>query len=451
MRPQQVRKFESEWIMDIKQNFQYEVTKRQEGAYLTIPFRMPVDTEVFTLTYAYERHRKSGIEHEYGQFTTRQEVNIIDLGLIAPDGSQVGASGSDKTEICISETQATPGYQPSPLVPGEWHIILGAYKVAPEGVTVHYELTFTPKHQRIFKGDLHLHTTASDGVHTVDELAKKALRHGLDFLAITDHNQMAASGSLPQIPGLSLIPGIEWTHYQGHASFLGVDQPYNGPFLANTLAEVAERFNSARERGATININHPFEESCPFQFDIESLPFDCLEVWNGPMRMSNLQAIGFWNSLLTTGKKVPICGGSDYHRDTPFIFLGGPTTCIYAQSPGSTDLLTALRQGHTYITFAPNGPSLEMHADTDAIMGDSVLFSEVKQLEIKASGLLSGDILQVITPTGGTPILEASTDGDFQGSFRMESAGYIRVEILRSFLPGLPLLPALISNPIYFD
>jgi hypothetical protein len=33
----------------------------------------------------------------------------------------------------------------------------------------------------------------------------------------------------------------------------------------------------------------------------------------------------------------------------------------------------------------------------------------------------------------------------------MEAAGFVWLEILRSFLPGLPLLPALISNPIYFD
>ncbi len=29
--------------------------------------------------------------------------------------------------------------------------------------------------------------------------------------------------------------------------------------------------------------------------------------------------------------------------------------------------------------------------------------------------------------------------------------GFLRVEIYRTFLPGVPPLPALISNPIYFD
>jgi hypothetical protein len=49
-----------------------------------------------------------------GSFVARQQANIIDLGLIAPDGSQVGASGSNKKEIIISEVYATPGYR---LVP----------------------------------------------------------------------------------------------------------------------------------------------------------------------------------------------------------------------------------------------------------------------------------------------------------------------------------------------
>ena len=168
---------------------------------------------------------------------------------------------------------------------------------------------------------------------TVEELARRALRHGLDFLAITDHNQMVSADSLPQIPGITLIPGIEWTHYHGHANFLGVDKPYDEPFFTNTLEEVQARFNTARSRGALITINHPFDEGCGFQFNLDALPFDCLEIWNGPMRESNLRAVGLWQSMLVAGKKVPICGGSDYHRDQLFLFPGGPTTCVYAMSP----------------------------------------------------------------------------------------------------------------------
>lgn len=427
---------------------QFFVDHSQEGQYLTIPFHIPNDTESFTLTYQYERHHESGTETS--GFTRRQEINIIDLGLIAPDGNQVGASGSDKNEIYISETHATPGYQPYPLTPEEWKILIGAYKVAPEGVTVSYEITFAPKHLRLLKGDLHTHTLASDGVLSVGELARHARRHGLDFLALTDHNQMVSSKSLPQFPGLTLIPGIEWTHFKGHANFLGVDQPYDEPFFANSPEEIKARFDSAHARGALITINHPFEEICPFQFDMNSLPYDCLEIWNGPMRPSNLMAIGLWHTMLTAGKRVPICGGSDYHRDHLFIMLGGPTTCVYTMSASPADILSGLRQGHAYLTFAPNGPSLTMTAG-DAILGDRVSFSEVREIEIRVDGLLSGDVLQVVTPRGSTPLLKSDVDGRFEGTYTMEEPGFVRTEVLRGFVPGLPLLPALISNPIYFE
>jgi hypothetical protein len=410
---------------------------------------MPPDTEVFALTYRYDRYHEQDMGVEKGSYTSRQEINIIDLGLIAPDGTQVGASGSDKTEIQISETHATPGYRSCPLVSGQWQILIGAYKVAKAGVTVTYELTFKPKHLRLFKGDLHVHTLASDGVLSVDELAQRARRHELDFLAITDHNQMVTRESLPQLPGITLIPGIEWTHYQGHASFLGVDQPYDEPFFANNFEGVQSRFNAARERGALITINHPFDEICPFQFDMNSLPFDCLEIWNGPMREANLRAVGFWNQMLIPGKRVPICGGSDYHRDHLFIFPGGPTTCVYARSASPADILSGLRLGHAYLTFAPDGPSLEVTAG-EAILGDSVLFSNDREIQIFANGLLAGDVLQVVTAQGSTPLLKAEADGKFEGIYSLDEPGFVRIEVLRRFVPGLPLLPALISNPIYF-
>lgn len=422
----------------------------REGEYFTLPFTVPPNIESLTLRYAYDRRPENVTQVSAGTFTARPEMNIIDLGLVAADGSQVGASGSDKTEITVSETFATPGYHPHSLVPGEWGIIVGAYKIASQGVTVTYELTFTEKQPRWLKGDIHAHTLASDGVLTAEELGLLALRNGLDYLAITDHNQPVSVDALPDIPGITLIPGLEWTLFRGHANFIGVEQPYDGPFFANTSEEIRTHFESAHKRGAFIMINHPFEEICPFQFDLNTLPFDALEVWNGPMRESNLRAIGLWQSMLAAGRKIPACGGSDYHRNTPFVFLGGPTTCVFSQSAGKTDILSALKQGHNYITFAPNGPSLQVTAG-EAIMGDSVPWSQVKEMQIVADGLAKGDVVRVVTGKDETVLVQAPDPGRFEATYPMDAPGFARVEILRAFLPGLPMLPALISNPIYFD
>ncbi len=428
------------------------IDHNQQGSYFTIPFTMPDEVESLTLSYHYPHYPE---EHDGNvSFKSHHQVNIIDLGLIAPDGRQVGASGSDKSEVYIDEIRATSGYLPQKLVEGEWHIIVGAYKVEPDGVNVRYEVRTVHKEVRLLKGDLHVHTLASDGVHTVEELAWKAKRNGLEFLAITDHNQMSTSGGMSHVmakmEGVTLIPGVEWTHYQGHANFLGIDQPYDPPFMANTPEEVKVRFDSARERGALITANHPFEPNVEFKFDLTSLPFDCLEIWNGPMRESNLKAVGMWHSWLVASRKVPMCGGSDYHRDTPFIFLGGPTTGVYTMSAGPSDILAALKAGHSYLTFAPDGPSLEMTAG-EAIMGDSVSWKEMQELQITVDDLKSGDVARLITRDNSEVLFQAPEAGNFKGSYQMAAPGFARVEVLRAFLPGVPMIPAVLSNPIYFD
>ncbi len=427
------------------------IEHEKEGTYLTLPFSMPDDIEWITLTYNYAGFDEKETALENGSFVARQQINIIDLGLIAPDGSQVGASGSNKKEITISEVYATPGYKTCALLPGEWQIIVGAYKVAQGGVEVNFEINLSKKHRRLYKGDLHVHTLASDGVFTVEELMERARKLGLDFIAITDHNQMVSSDSFPQARDISVIPGIEYTHYLGHSNFLGVEKPYDDPFIANTLEEVRTRFNSAHERGALIGINHPFQEGCEFKFDLNKIPFHYLEVWNGPMRESNLKAIGLWQQLLTAGKKIPICGGSDFHRDDiPFIFMGGPTTWVYAMSPSRKDVLAAIRAGHAFISYAPHGPLVEMTAG-EAILGDSVDWTKEKELCIEADHLLKGDVLRMVTETESKILLEAPSDGKCKLSYTKESPGFARIEILRVLLPGIPRLPVLISNPIYFQ
>jgi len=427
-----------------------QIERSRQGSYFTLPFQVPEGIESIGLRYRYARRPEALQTVERGAFTAQPEVNIIDLGLIDPQGRQVGASGSDKTEISVSEARATPGYRPSAIVPGEWQILVGAYKVSPEGVTVEYEVTLTPKARRLLRGDLHVHTLASDGVHTAEELAWKAKRNGLDFVAITDHNQFASREALPRLEGVTMIPGVEWTHYRGHASFLGVDHPYDEIFATNTMEEAQARFATARQRGALITIDHPFDPTCGFVFDVDALPHDCIEVWNGPMRESNLRAIGFWHQRLCAGKKTPACGGSDYHRDTPFIFLGGPTMCVFAESDGASDILAALKAGHGYLTFAPDGPRLELTSG-EAIMGDTVLWQEQKNVQISAQGLSAGDVLRVATGKGTETLFSAPSDGGVSLTYTMDAPTFVRAEILRSFLPGVPALPAAVSNPVFFE
>ena len=435
---------------EIKQTLTFSISPEQQGQYLTVPFSMPEGIAEFRLTYHYPRFREEAQSLPNGRFTPHAQINIIDLGLIAPDGGQVGASGSDKTSFFIDGKAATPGYHAHPLTPGEWRILAGAYKVAPEGLTVTYELTFIPKQRRLLLGDIHTHTVGSDGVLTLEELAALARTHGLDFLAITDHNQMVSPAVLARIPGITLIPGVEWTHYRGHANFLGLEKPYDEPFFTNSDEEMQARFQTAHDRGALIVINHPQDESCGFQFDLTKLPFDAIEIWNGPMRESNLRAVGLWHQMLAAGRKVPAVGGSDFHRENLFQILGGPCMGVYAGSDAPDDILAALRAGRSFITFAPNGPTVDFSAGS-ATLGGTTEWQTGLTAQVSAKGLKAGDVIRLVGASDPIDLFQAPTDGVAELTAPVPNPGFLRVEIYRTFLPGVPPLPALISNPIYFS
>ncbi len=85
------------------------------------------------------------------------------------------------------------------------------------------------------------------------------------------------------------------------------------------------------------------------------------------------------------------------------------------------------------------------------MLGDTVPWPEVRELHIAADGLSAGDAIRVITGQENQVILEAPSSGRCDLAYPITGPGFARVEIERSFLPGLPRLPALISNPIYFQ
>ena len=63
------------------------------------------------------------------------------------------------------------------------------------------------------KGDLHLHSTYSDGSATVIELIQQALSRGLTHIAITDHDRVPHCGDIPTVTTLKVMPGIEISAY----------------------------------------------------------------------------------------------------------------------------------------------------------------------------------------------------------------------------------------------
>lgn len=60
--------------------------------------------------------------------------------------------------------------------------------------------------------DLHLHSTASDGEHSPQEVVRRAVQAGFDTLALTDHDSvegLAQAREAADALGVRLIPGVE--------------------------------------------------------------------------------------------------------------------------------------------------------------------------------------------------------------------------------------------------
>lgn len=107
------------------------------------------------------------------------------------------------------------------------------------------------------KIDLHVHTTASDGTCTPEEVVERARAAGLTAVAITDHDTMA--GVAPAIAagdrlGVEVIPGIEISaDYQDEDTHvLGYGLDPGAPALRRVLDWVREDRRQRNEKVAAL-------------------------------------------------------------------------------------------------------------------------------------------------------------------------------------------------------
>lgn len=99
--------------------------------------------------------------------------------------------------------------------------------------------------------DLHIHTKASDGLYTAEEVCSMAIQAGLKGIAITDHDTLEGvlALKLDAFSGLEVIPGVEIsTSWHGQdVHILGYNIAYDKGFLREKLSS----FQKERKRRLT--------------------------------------------------------------------------------------------------------------------------------------------------------------------------------------------------------
>ncbi len=261
---------------------------------------------------------------------------------------------------------------------------------------------------RWFSLALHSHSRYSDGNRSVAQLVAMARAAGLDGLAISDHNTLRQT----QDPAfrdddLVLIPAVEWTNPRGlHAGLHGM----SGTKPVDPTLPAAVLFQAARERGATVVINHPGEPHYSWT-DGDVAGAHGVEVWNfvwGLRRGLSLRevlrpvpahrkrhgvrytalslhamlwdknaiSLAFWQRALEAGHRLAPVAASDFHSRPQR--LEAPCTLVWADEAEPAALLRGLQAGRTILSTRPGGPRALLDADADgdgrfeAIAGDTV-------------------------------------------------------------------------------
>ncbi|WP_299640624.1 CehA/McbA family metallohydrolase [Devosia sp.] len=451
--------------------------------YFYIPFPVPAGTTRIDVALAY----------------SKAEDCVIDLGMFDPrvtaypseEGFR-GWSGGFRDRFFVATDDATPGYVHGPIQAGEWNVILGLYKVPPQGaeVTVTVDLdsaerATNPPPARTFpvragagwyRGDLHCHTFHSDAAGSPETLHAAARQAGLDFLAIADHNTItqrryfhAASS-----PDLVFVRGMEVTTAVGHANVYGVDDWVDFRMTktsdAHVLAGIVHR------KGGLLSINHD-KPTIPWDYEFPAA--DCQEVWQSTWMAWNWVSLGRWQERLARGLRISAIGGSDFHQPAELqpegpLVLARPTTVLWLDELSEEAVLAAMKAGRGYVTEGPGGPHLEINVNGEP-MGSAV----TKPLDCRAIVRgAKGDVLAWIDGRG--TIIEQEIDADdWRGELALLDGAetFVRAEIIAkasrqrlvkeftvaatergelpwqlkgSHLTDEPIRRA-ISNPIYID
>lgn len=424
--------------------------------------------------------------------------NALDIGVFDERGTALGGkgfrgwSGGFRSEFAISAERATPGYLAGPVNAGTWHVVLGPYTVAPQGMEYSLDITLrygepgrTPKPvyppTRVvgrgrgwYRGDCHLHTVHSDGQRTPAEVAAAARAAGLDFLATTEHNTTSGHAAWNGLWGddLLVLCGEEVTTRNGHYLALGTAPGTFVDWRYRARDDAHPRFaRRIRRAGGLVVPAHP---NCPFvgcQWKFGYAAADAVEVWNGPWTSDDELAVAAWDNLLTAAVRspdagrgsapdgwVPAIGCSDAHREGQDVGL--PHTVVRAESLSREALLEGIRRGHSWLaesssvelSFGATGPR-----GAHAAIGERLVAPEDAEVdvELRLAGGPPGGSVRLLTDQGelyavGLPESGATT---VHWATTPSLATFVRAEVRHppadGGASGLPGAMAAMTNPLW--
>ena len=215
-----------------------------------------------------------------------------------------------------------------------------------------------------YKGNLHTHSTVSDGALSPEELKELYKKNGYSFLAITDHNKHCDYSYMNDEDFL-LIPGTEIDCYFGYGKpvdhVVGIAHPKKNKFahregiggLKDTSPQTLVDY--LLERGNEAIYAHPFWSYTPLDtllslkgiLGMEIMNYSCNEEWNS----GNSE---FYYEHLWNENRNAWCFGSDDAHGHVFDYCGGYIT-IKCKELSYDAIFDALKKGSFTASHARYG------------------------------------------------------------------------------------------------
>jgi hypothetical protein len=263
-----------------------------------------------------------------------------------------------------------------------------------------------------YRGNLHCHSTRSDGGISPEEVVDAYRRLGHHFICLSDHFEAEYGWQLTDTSGLrdesftTLIgaelssPGpVRLGKYWLGAAGLPLDFAPVGD--GETGAQLARR---AQQAGAFVSLLHPGFNATSFG-EVEDLDaIDAVEVYNDGVQRAHDRGDGWYLAveMLNRGRN-PLCIASD---DAHFAYggldaIGGAWVMVRSRSLDPDALLDALKAGAFYASSGPeihdivvDGREVEVHCSPAAAVsmtGPGCLVRSVAHRKWDGSRLKVGD------------------------------------------------------------
>ncbi len=350
-------------------------------------------------------------------------------------------------------------------------------------------------------GNLHLHTTASDGTGSYDEVALAAARAGLDFIIYTDHN-LARDGFEGWYRDLNTDRAVlRLMGQEVNDTNLNPEHSHLLCYLVaddfqSVLADPQRLIDTVNAQGGLSFLAHPVERPgykgsrgtlyaySWHHWDVTG--FTGIELWNAmsevKWRLRTLrrgvfgaylphtvltapfpEMLAKWDELLVSGQKVVAIGGSDAHamsftlgplRRTVFpyehlfrtvnthLLLSQPLATGLGQARGQ--IANALKRGHCFVSYdliaSPRGFAFSATSGNQQfMMGDTVTLQEPVMLRVSSPRRAKLRLLK------DGRLLAETTDRELR--WQTNEPGVYRVEAYRRFWGWLR--GWVFTNPIY--